>query len=552
MKKTFLFLSFVSIIYANSMDNTYFKENPNHSNIKNTIKLKENVYNDTNASLNLSNIKHKEQSPYEFIIDNEGVSFKSLNLNEKILQDMVLEFEGEELEKLQDIVNVVAYFFQVSGYPAATAYIPQQDLNEKIQIHITLGVLGDYIIKNSSAISDKAIREKLNSIKDKGKIVTTKLIENAAYRVNEMSGIKTQAALQSGIENGTTDVVLEITPDTTASALFYADNYGTKESGYYRAGVNLNFNNTFSHGDKIDVGLQNSNENQINYNLAYTDFIGNLKITPNISQSNYSLGGAYKNANFIGLSKNIGFDASYPLYLTSSNSIYFIYGFYHKKLSDSRLNIITINKHSNAFNFGFNGVIAGFNNKNIFSYSAKVFLGNVKDEGTNILGIQSKTGGDGFGKFAKTNINLNNNFFINESLTHISMINFQHVIGGFTLDSSESATLGGAYGVRAYENGVAEGDNAINASFGLRYQSPIENLYLMPFYDIGYSWYENKSKFYRPSEKNFLDALGLEILYNKENDYYLKLNMATAVHKYKLDDERSSRIYFSFGKFFVK
>lgn len=551
MKKIFLYVSFTSIIFASNIDNTYFKENPNHNNIKNTIKLKENVYNDTNASLKLSHMEHKRESPYEFIIDNEGVSFKSLNLNEQILQDMVLEFGGEELEKLQDIVNVVAYFFQINGYPAATAYIPQQDINDKIQIHITLGVLGDYIIKNSSAISDKSARDKLNLIKDKGKIVTTKLIENAAYRVNEMSGIKTQAALQNGLKNGQTDVVLELTPDITASALFYADNYGTKESGIYRAGVNLNFNNTFSHGDKIDIGLQNSNKNQINYNLAYTDFIGNLQITPNISQGNYTLGGAYKNANFTGLSKNIGFDASYPLYLTSSNSIYFVYGFYHKKLSDTRL-VATIKKHSNTFNFGFNGVFSSFNNKNIFSYSAKIFYGNVKDEGTEILGIEGKTGGDGFGKFAKTNINLNNSFFINENFTHISMINFQHVIGGFTLDSSESATLGGAYGIRAYENGIAEGDNAISASFGLRYQSPIENLYFTPFYDVGYSWYENKSKFYRPSEKNFLDALGLEILYNKENDYYLKLDMASAITKYKLDDKRSSRIYFSFGKFFVK
>ncbi len=122
-----------------------------------------------------------------------------------------------------------------------------------------------------------------------------------------------------------------------------------------------------------------------------------------------------------------------------------------------------------------------------------ISYGNVKDGGTTILGMSSKTDGDGFGKFAKLNVNLNNAYFFNDTFTHLFSLNYQQVINGATLDSSETISLGGPYGVRAYNNGDGEGDNAVVASFGLKMATPLKDFYITPFYDIGYSWYENDS-----------------------------------------------------------
>lgn len=529
-------------------NNNTQKNQPNLSN-DNTLKTK--TPNSNTPSLkNTSKEESIHKVSFSFHITNKNINFKDLGLDEQVLQEALNDYKKESIsvQDLQDIANIISYYVQVSGYPAATAYIPQQELKDQIQINITLGVLGKYVVQNNSSVRDYAIEGKLPN--HKGEIITTKLVEDAVYKVNEMYGIQTLASLKAGDNPGETDVVIETTPsDSFVSVLFYGDNYGIKESGRYRGGASMSFNNIAHQGDSLNAYLQRSDEAQTNYGISYTTFLGNLKITPSYSKRNYALGGAYKNANFIGTSENLGIDLKYPLWITTYNSFYLTSSYYHKKLSNSRLNIMTIDKSSDTISFGIEGVYNGISNDS-FSYSANVSYGNVKDRGTTILGMSSKTDGDGFGKFAKLNVNLNNAYFFNYTFTHLFSLNYQQVVNGATLDSSETISLGDPYGVRAYNNGDGKGDNAVVASFGLRMATPLKDFYITPFYDIGYSWYENDSKLYRASETNYMDAYGLQLLYNKTGNFYVKLDLARALKKYKLDDDYSSKAYVSFGKYF--
>ncbi|EOK1171697.1 ShlB/FhaC/HecB family hemolysin secretion/activation protein [Campylobacter jejuni] len=531
--------------------NTKKNTQKNQPNLSNDNTLKTKTPNSNTPSLkNTSKEESIHKVSFSFHITNKNINFKDLGLDEQVLQEALNDYKKESIsvQDLQDIANIISYYVQVSGYPAATAYIPQQELKDQIQINITLGVLGKYVVQNNSSVRDYAIESKLPN--HKGEIITTKLVEDAVYKVNEMYGIQTLASLKAGDNPGETDVVIETTPsDSFVSVLFYGDNYGIKESGRYRDGASMSFNNIAHQGDSLNAYLQRSDEAQTNYSISYTTFLGNLKITPSYSKRNYALGGAYKNANFIGTSENLGIDLKYPLWITTYNSFYLTSSYYHKKLSNSRLNIMTIDKSSDTISFSIEGVYNGISNDN-FSYSANVSYGNVKDGGTTILGMSSKTDGDGFGKFAKLNVNLNNAYFFNDTFTHLFSLNYQQVVNGATLDSSETISLGDPYGVRAYNNGEGEGDNAVVASFGLRMATPLKDFYITPFYNIGYSWYENDSKLYRASETNYMDAYGLQLLYNKTGNFYVKLDLARALKKYKLDDDYSSKAYVSFGKYF--
>ncbi|HDV8161852.1 TPA: ShlB/FhaC/HecB family hemolysin secretion/activation protein [Campylobacter jejuni] len=531
--------------------NTKKNTQKNQPNLSNDNTLKTKTPNSNTPSLkNTSKEESIHKVSFSFHITNKNINFKDLGLDEQVLQEALNDYKKESIsvQDLQDIANIISYYVQVSGYPAATAYIPQQELKDQIQINITLGVLGKYVVQNNSSVRDYAIESKLPN--HKGEIITTKLVEDAVYKVNEMYGIQTLASLKTGDNPGETDVVIETTPsDSFVSVLFYGDNYGIKESGRYRDGASMSFNNIAHQGDSLNAYLQRSDEAQTNYSISYTTFLGNLKITPSYSKRNYALGGAYKNANFIGTSENLGIDLKYPLWITTYNSFYLTSSYYHKKLSNSRLNIMTIDKSSDTISFSIEGVYNGISNDS-FSYSANVSYGNVKDGGTTILGMSSKTDGDGFGKFAKLNVNLNNAYFFNDTFTHLFSLNYQQVVNGATLDSSETISLGDPYGVRAYNNGEGEGDNAVVASFGLRMATPLKDFYITPFYNIGYSWYENDSKLYRASETNYMDAYGLQLLYNKTGNFYVKLDLARALKKYKLDDDYSSKAYVSFGKYF--
>ncbi|HDZ4156751.1 TPA: ShlB/FhaC/HecB family hemolysin secretion/activation protein [Campylobacter jejuni] len=531
--------------------NTKKNTQKNQPNLSNDNTLKTKTPNSNTPSLkNTSKEESIHKVSFSFHITNKNINFKDLGLDEQVLQEALNDYKKESIsvQDLQDIANIISYYVQVSGYPAATAYIPQQELKDQIQINITLGVLGKYVVQNNSSVRDYAIESKLPN--HKGEIITTKLVEDAVYKVNEMYGIQTLASLKAGDNPGETDVVIETTPsDSFVSVLFYGDNYGIKESGRYRDGASMSFNNIAHQGDSLNAYLQRSDEAQTNYSISYTTFLGNLKITPSYSKRNYALGGAYKNANFIGTSENLGIDLKYPLWITTYNSFYLTSSYYHKKLSNSRLNIMTIDKSSDTISFSIEGVYNGISNDS-FSYSANVSYGNVKDGGTTILGMSSKTDGDGFGKFAKLNVNLNNAYFFNDTFTHLFSLNYQQVVNGATLDSSETISLGDPYGVRAYNNGDGEGDNAVVASFGLRMATPLKDFYITPFYNIGYSWHENDSKLYRASETNYMDAYGLQLLYNKTGNFYVKLDLARALKKYKLDDDYSSKAYVSFGKYF--
>ncbi|EGG0463004.1 ShlB/FhaC/HecB family hemolysin secretion/activation protein, partial [Campylobacter lari] len=528
------------------------QENETNDETNNSNSTSNNTNNQTTNSSNTNSINSSNQTnttttkqvitKYKFVITNENTSFEKLGIKEEDLQILISEFSTRKfsLQDLQDISNIIAYYFQVNGYPAATAYVPQQEFEDSVQINIALGTLGKYIVKNKTNIKDHFIESKLNE-RIKGKIISTKLIEDSVYKVNEMYGIQTLAGLQAGENVGETDIVIEVVPDTKANVLLYSDNYGIESSGDIRAGISMGFNSIFNMGDYYNFYLQSSNEKQINYGASYTFFLGNLKITPSISQGSYSLGGDYEGLGFSGTSRNFGIDFSYPVWINTNSSLYFTSSIYHKILSDVTLDLLTFDKSSNVGSMGLEGLFRGFEN-NTLSYSAKISIGKVYDDGTTIFGDTSKSGGKGFGWFRKLNASLNNYYSINEYITHTLNINYQKVLGNFELDSSESSSLGGAYGVRAYDNGEGDGDNTIVANFGIRINIPNTNFYFTPFYDVGYAWYE-KASGSRLADEHFLDAVGLQILYNKANEYYIKLDAARALHQYKYDDEHRMKLY---------
>ncbi|EGK7485863.1 ShlB/FhaC/HecB family hemolysin secretion/activation protein, partial [Campylobacter lari] len=367
----------------NDKTNTSVKDETNNSNPTNN-----NTNNQTNNSSNANSTNSSDQTnttkkiitKYKFVITNENTSFKKLGIKEEDLQLLISEFSTRKfsLQDLQDISNIIAYYFQVNGYPAATAYVPQQEFDDSVQINIALGTLGKYIVKNKTTIKDYFIESKLNE-RIKGKIISTKLIEDSVYKVNEMYGVQTLAGLQAGENVGETDVVIEVVPDTKANVLLYTDNYGIESAGDIRAGISMGFNSIFNMGDYYNFYLQSSNENQINYGASYTFFLGNLKITPSVSQGSYSLGGKYKDAGFYGTSRNFGIDFSYPVWINTNSSLYLTSGIYHKILSDTRAGFLTFDKHSNVGSMGFNGLIRNFEN-NALSYSANIIIGKVYDD----------------------------------------------------------------------------------------------------------------------------------------------------------------------------
>lgn len=71
----------------------------------------------------------------------------------------------------------------------------------------------------------------------KGKVITTKNVENEIYKINEIYGIQTNANLQSGDGYGESDVIIEVNKGDSATLTLYSNNYGSKETSRFRAGM---------------------------------------------------------------------------------------------------------------------------------------------------------------------------------------------------------------------------------------------------------------------------------------------------------------------------
>nr|MCR6559600.1 ShlB/FhaC/HecB family hemolysin secretion/activation protein [Campylobacter lari] len=98
-----------------------------------------------------------------------------------------------------------------------------------------------------------------------------------------------------------------------------------------------------------------------------------------------------KDAGFYGTSRNFGVDFSYPMWINTNSSLYFTSSIYHKILSDTKAGFLTLDKHSNVGSMGLEGLFRGFEN-NTLSYSAKISVGKVYDDGNSLTPYISKSG----------------------------------------------------------------------------------------------------------------------------------------------------------------
>ncbi len=562
------------------MEISPYKNIPQNKNIQNTLKNKqspldikkgdEKIKQDSNPQTSLQDnskelldedglvMPNDEEFRFKYKIivetkeDGKSLTLKDLGINEIWLNEAIVALKKSDLsvQTLQEIANVVSYYFQYHGYPSATAYIPQQEIIDTVQINVMLGKLGEYRIENySTHLKESAIRSKLRDSL-KGKILKTKDLEDTIYRVAEMSGIKAKGVLTAGDEFESTDVIIKIEDSTKASAVLFVDNYGSKGSGSYRAGLSGAVNNVFGYGDSLNYFAQLSDEMQKSYGATYNFFLGNLKISPRVAQSNYELGGEYKSLNAYGNSLDLGVDLSYPIFINSTNSLYLTGGYTYRKLEDVYDSFgIDFNKKSDVFYLGTEGTI-GFIPNNILSYNTRLSYGEVKPKSVLLKNSPA------MGEFWKFNATLNNSYYFSNKITHILNLNYQKTIGDYQLDSSETASLGGPYGVRAYPSGFGEADSMLLTTIGLRFNVFSPSFYITPFYEFAYGWNEN----YLNNDINmagregkddvFIDAVGLELLYVKANQFYIKLDLAKAAHKYDADGKRRDRIYTSVGFYF--
>ena len=479
----------------------------------------------------------------KMIIDTD-IKFRNDNAE---LQHIVSKYTNNNvgLAELRSAIGEVTLYFRGNGYPAATAYLPPQDVeNGIVHIGVELGKFGEIIIDNKSHIKTSVI-ERLTKNLRRDDIIRVKKLESSIYNIIGLGGVKAGAIMRPGSQQGITDIVVKVEDGKRDSYILYAENHGSESAGRYRYGFSADWYEMTGIGDHFSANVLISNKKQHNYGAKYDLSVGKngTRLGIGFSNTDYELGRELSSLGATGRAHTYSLFGNTPLWRTSTAGMNISYGWDYRNMRDEMRSIgYSVKKHSNALHLGINGFQQY--TKTLVTYDLTGYVGNLTSEDAHIAGIPLTV--EPQGHYNKVVLNASAVQTFNKEWD--LLVRFQGQQAGTNLDSSEKIYLGGANAVRAYPQGEGSGDNGYQATAELRYHTKMPDLVLSTYLDIGHVKYIHDGTI--PGNKT-LKGWGIGLTWSRPNDFFARLDYARRIGlaDNATDDAKSKqRIWFQLGK----
>lgn len=418
------------------------------------------------------------------------------------------------LGELQAGAHRVTELYHRRGYPLARAYLPAQDVEGGvIQIAVLEGRFGQIQVDNRSRLGSSALAP-LAELKA-GDIVQADGLERSLLLFNDTPGVEVKSTLKPGATVGTTDLQVDVQPGALVSGSIDADNYGNRFTGEYRFGGSLYLNSPLGLGDRLSLRGLNSDEDQHYTRAAYQLPVGpwSTQVGVAYSDMDYQLVKDFSDLNAHGNARITSLFAIQPLIRSRDLSVYAQLQFDDKRLKDDiELFSSKSDKHSRVWTAVLNGNsrddLAG---GGVNSFSLAWSHGRLNIDGARNQLIDDLSAGSRgqFNTFVPELVRLQR---LSERWSLYTQLQAQ--LSDSNLDSSEKLSLGGAYGVRAYPQGEASGDEGWLANLELRY-ALTEAWQLAAFVDHG-EVRLNKEPWSDEDNHRSLSATGLGATWNAD------------------------------------
>jgi hemolysin activation/secretion protein/outer membrane protein OmpA-like peptidoglycan-associated protein len=400
---------------------------------------------------------------------------------EALLTDLV---GGEHtLAELNEGAARITAYYHERGYIVSRAYIPPQEIKDgALTISVQEGRIGEQQINNQSRLSDQRADEYLSVIKS-GDVLQAEPVNRALLLLNETPGVSAaRGSLQPGASIGTADIVVELLPSAPYSGQVQLDNYGSYYTGENRLGAELALNSPLNIGDLVTFRALKSDQDLTYGYVAYQIPVGGsgLRLGGTYSGTSYSLGKELASSQSHGTATVAGLFGVYPFIRSQESNITGTISLEDKHLndvtasvpSDKKVIVATFDVTGNREDrFGGGGIT-------LFDLSLSPGILSMDD--TSLLIDQSSANTNG--SFIRLNFNLNRlqRLADRDSLS----LALSGQLSNKNLNSSEQFSLGGVYGVRAYPQGEAFGDEGLLVNMALRHNFT-QTLQGVLFYDAG-------------------------------------------------------------------
>lgn len=401
------------------------------------------------------------------------------------LDSLLSDLIGSEhtLADLNEGAERITNFYHQRGYIVARAYIPPQEIKDGVVvINVQEGHIGEQKIDNQSRLSDQRTQSYFGGINN-GDVLQAAPVERALLLLNETPGVgSARAALQPGASVGATDLVVELTPSASYAGNIQADDYGNYYTGEYRLGAELGFNSPLRIGDQVTLRAVASNQDLTYAYAAYQIPLGGrgLRLGASYSDTGYRLGKEFAVLQAHGTASIASLFAVYPFIRSQTSNLSATITLEDKQLNDDNV-VLSSDKTVQVGTLALVG-----NHKDahggagVTLYNLALARGRLGMDPISLLVDEASVNSNG--TFTRFDYTLNRLQRLSDRNSLSLALSGQ--FASKNLNSSEQFSLGGAYGVRAYPQGEAAGDEGHLATLELRH-SFSGRLQGLLFYDAG-------------------------------------------------------------------
>ena len=161
---------------------------------------------------------------------------------------------GVTLGMLEDVADKVTNYYRERGFILAKAFIPEQHVRDGVvTLTLLLGDLGRVEFVGNKRYSENVVERVFADALHKP--VTTELMEEKLYYLNDMPGLSVQGFFGPGEQVGDTKLSVRTLNESAYDLNFRLDNHGSDATGEYRLYGDVIYNNPLKYGDRIHLSL---------------------------------------------------------------------------------------------------------------------------------------------------------------------------------------------------------------------------------------------------------------------------------------------------------
>jgi len=350
--------------------------------------------------------------------------------------------------QLHAMAAKITAFYNQNGFFVAQAFLPAQDIKQgRVTMVVIEGSYGKVTINNQSRLSNDLARDLLAGI-NTGDPVTSAQLEERLLLLSDIRGVNVKSTLVPGAVVGTSDLLVDITPGKAIDGNIDGDNAGNYYTGIYRLGATVNLNNLAGLGDVASLRLLTSGKGLNYVRGSWQLQIGRATAGVALSELRYELGRQFAPLRANGSSRIASIYGSYPLIRSRNHSLYARLDYDHKTIQDRvDASSTVVDKKADVLTATLYGDRRDtFGGGGLTTYSLALSAGD----------MQSTPAALSNGSFNRLGFGLTQLQQLGGPFSLYAGLRGQLV--SRHLDSSEQMELGGMYGVRAYPEGEAFGD----------------------------------------------------------------------------------------------